>query len=407
MSLIQKFKDFIVDAERTEAEAAKAAAELAKRSGVVVSRPVLNGAEWEAWAKASGVPSPLAAADLHVTIIYSSVDVKMVPSDGYLVIPVDRAVFAMFGPDEDNFVVAFQDWRLSDRHWTYLENGAVSTWPTFRPHMTLSNAAKGFEVPDAALRDAPEYIVLGPEVAGPVKGDTPVDDQNPEGADQEGEAVILVIEIAMSAAAKELARTDLNPVDATALYDISKGRKVSAGVAKRLASVAPDVVAALGGTKGTLATSPQETRKRAEHDITLRLGAKGAEILKSAGIDEMVGSDEEQRLIYHIANVYTVKGKTVLDADDEGFTTPAMEEFIAQVLKKDDSSTFEHEGVSRATVVQGFVMSDEVQKALGIDLGFECLLAATQYPDQGSWAEAKKSGEWSIAGRFWYYEDDK
>lgn len=395
MSLIQRAKDFLAEMERTEA------AEVSKRNGVYVSRPVLNGAEWEAWAQKWKVPNPLAAADIHVTVMYSSVDVKMKPDICPLVIPVRDAVFAMFGPDEDSFVVAFYDWCLSDRHWAYQSQGAVSSWPTYRPHMTLGGV-KGFEIDDAALADAPEYIILGGEVAGPVKEKAPADDQDPEGVevDEGDDGLIVVVEIAMAAAKKALEATDLSPIDRTALYDISKGRKVTAGVAKRLAGPAAEVSKAL-----LTAEVAKVAGKRVERDIELKITPLGAEAMKKAGVVEVLKTEDERQLIYAISNVYSIGGVTVEDSQGDGFTTTAMEEFIAEVLKKEASGTFEHEGELCNTVVQGIVMSDELQKALGIDLGFEALITATHFPDPANWAEAKK-GRWeqSIRGRFWYEE---
>jgi hypothetical protein len=391
MSFIDKFKAFVADAEIKEAE-------LMKRNGVYVSRPVLNAGEWAAWAK-KWVPNPLPASELHVTVIYSTVDVKMVPCDDPLVVCVDEAVFAMFGPDEDAFVVAFRDYRLQCRHWCYLDNGAVSQWPTYRPHMTLSSDAKGFEIPDEALRECPEHIVLGAEIAGPIKGDAPADDTDPEGveAEEEDQAIIVVIEIAQSEAKKSLERDDLSVVDRIALQDMADGHPVSAGVAKRLLKVAPTVVKALAGD------APAERQWR---EKSLRVTTEGAEAIKRAKTAEVLKTDEESRLIYAFSNVYSIGGVTVEDADGDGFTTEAMEEFTAELLKKDTSGTFEHEGELCNTVVQGLVMSHELQKAMGIDLGFEALITATHFPDPENWAKAK-DGSWeqSIKGRFWYEGD--
>lgn len=391
---------------------AREEAEVVKRAGVYVSRPVLNGEEWAAWAAAAGVPSPLAAADLHVTVMYSTVDVKMKPEGCPLVIRTDRAVFCALGPDEASFAVAFQDWVLQDRWWLYVSNGAAPTYPTYRPHMTLSNGAAGFEIADAMLAQAPEYIILGAEVAGPTKEQIALDDQDPEGVETAADDQITVIVLEVAMAAKALERKDLDPVTRTALYDVSKGRPITQGVAKRL-SEADVLKSATRPAKISEVTKVQkpiaflDSRKRVEREITMKMTPKMHEAVKSNGLSEVLETDEERHLIYAISNVYTIKGQIVEDLDGEGFTTPAMEDFIADVLKRDTSSTWEHQGGTVNVVVQGLVLSDEVQKALGIDLGMECLVTATHFPDQAQWAKAKE-GPWeqSIAGRFWYYEDE-
>lgn len=404
MELIDKFKAWLADVEKSEAKVV----DLAKRAGVYVSRPVLNGDEWAEWAAAAGVPTPLAAGDLHVTVMYSTVDVKMKPEACPLVIRTDRAVFCALGPDEESFAVAFQDWQLQDRWWAYVSNGAAPTYPTYRPHMTLSSGAKGFEIADAALADAPEYIVLGPEVAGPTKEQIALDDQDPEGVEAASEDLITVIVLEVALAAKALERTDLDPLTRTALRDVSLGRPVTTGVAKRLA--AADVLKsatrpALVADVAKVAVAP--VRKRVETDVVVKMTPVMVEAIKSKGWKEVVKTDDESHLIYAISNVYSIGGETVIDPEGEGFTTPAMEEFISQVLKRDASSTWEHQGAPVNVVVQGLVLSDEVQKALGIDLGMEMLVTATHFPDEAQWAKAKE-GPWeqSIAGRFWHWKDE-
>ncbi len=456
-----------------EAETEKA------RTGTFVSRPVLNGAEWAEWAKSAGIPSPLAPDAMHVTVIYSSTPVQMIPDDCPIVIDAKTGAFALMGPNEDAFALAFFSWQLNDRNWAYQGNGAVPTWPTYRPHLTLSNDAAGFELDDATLADAPEYIILGAEVSAPLT-DGADDDEDPEGVDgdedgdYDDDANPLVIIVSVEQSEKLLER-ELNPIDATAVYQIAQGRPVTTNVLKRLgeqlecdvakaakkatkgdygshaeagyadpgyqddgkpryplksggklnkervdaagsyiaqsgnaskytAAQLSSIKSKISAAKKALGEDTEDTKKSAFKDKTITMTREMREVVKSKlGAEVVSVAEDEAQLMYNIANVYSIGGKTVLDVDGEGFTTEAMEQFIAQVLKRDKSSTWEHEGDPVNVVVQGLVLSDAVQKALGIDLGFECLVTATHFPDGEEWAKAK-AGPWeqSIAGRFWY-----
>lgn len=147
-------------------------------------------------------------------------------------------------------------------------------------------------------------------------------------------------------------------------------------------------------------------KKRVSKDITLRLSDEQKGAIASTNLAEVIKTDEDRRLVYGISNVYSIGGELVKDLDGDSFTTRAMEEFIGDVLKKTGTGKFEHQGDARNEIVQGIVLSDELQKALGIDLGLECLLTCTHVPGDDDWATVK-DGTWeqSIAGRFWFYED--
>lgn len=375
--------------------------DIAKREGVYVSRSVLNAEEWHSWAMRHAIPSPVAAADLHVTVIASTIDAKIKNEKNTFPVSVREAAFVMLGEKNDALTVCFESYYLWERHYTYQRAGAVSTWPTYRPHMTLSYDAADFDIPQAAVDDAPDYILLGPETAGPFAKPT-ADEQDPEGVDTGADATVIIIAVEIAAAAKSLLEGDAvkSPVDRTALMDLAGGGRVTLGVAKRLAGAEwwPYEV----GEPAPAA----EVRKRVETDVVVKMRAMTDDDAKKIGMQSAIKSDDERHLVYSIANIYSIGGELVKDLDGDSFTTQAMEEWTASVLKKDRSGTFEHDGDLRNTVVQGFVLSDEVQKALGFDLGYEAVLCCTHVPDPDDWAKVK-DGTWeqSINGRFWYFED--
>lgn len=374
-----------------------------RRDGVYVSRPVTNGKEWHDWAVKWGVPEPEAAADLHVTILHSAVDVKMAPDKTVKSIYIgpgycEAASFATLGPKGESLCVCFSDWDLYNRHWNWVENGAVTTWPTFRPHMTITNAVGDYELPDGALADAPLYINLGPEVFADLKKAGPVE-EDPEGVEEgDGADLILVIEVQM-AAAQEVLRSgaSLSAIDKVALLDIAFGHPVTRGVMSRI---------------GAQSWAPEELRKMiakpkekpATRDVTISIGQVPEAVMRSTGGFK---PKAVERMVVGIANITTVDGELVVDAHDTSFTTQAMIEWTREIIRGERASTFDHEGEACNEVVQAFVMSDDVQRALGIALGFEPVLVEVHVPDDDNWAKVE-AGDWmfSINGTFAYEEVD-
>ncbi len=99
----------------------------------------------------------------------------------------------------------------------------------------------------------------------------------------------------------------------------------------------------------------------------------------------------------------TVKGAPVVDMDGDTFTTQAVIEWMRGIIKSHRGVDWDHEGEPCMELVQGFVLSDDVQKALGIDLGYEPALVEVHVANDADWARAE-TGEFmfSIAGTFEY-----
>lgn len=381
--------------------AARNVMDVQRRDGVCVSRPVTNGKQWHDWAVKWGVPEPLAADDLHVTIVHSAVDVKMAPDKTVKSIYLgpgygDAASFAILGPKGESLCVCFADWDLYNRHWNWIENGAVATWPTYRPHMTITNAVGDYELPDDALADAPLYINLGPETFADLKKAGPVE-EDPEGVEEDdGADLILVIEVQM-AAAQEILRSGaaLSAIDKVALLDIAGGRRITRGVATRIGaqSWAPEELR-------KMVAKPKE--KPAMREVTFTIGQVSEEVMRSTGgFKPRVA----ERMVVGIANITTVGGDLVVDAHDTSFTTQALIEWTRDIIRNGRASTFDHSEDACNEIVQAFVLSDDVQRALGIDLGFEPTLVEVHVPTDEDWAKVE-AGEWmfSINGTFAYEE---
>jgi hypothetical protein len=419
MKMLQQIKKAAKDAFIAGVERL-GTAEVEKRDGVFVARYLSpeSAQQWHDWAVKYGIPSPVPANELHVTVLHSTVDVKLPMSILPLVINVGPdnympGQFAMFGPDEDNLVFTFWNYALYDRNSSFIMAGAMSTWPSYRPHLTLSTSAAGFEIPDPALADMPAYIILGPEVNADIKADAADDsDDAQDGADDEdpeNDSFILVIEVACSAA-KALLEADkekheLAPMDAYALADVA-AKRVSKGVAKRLAATdwAPPEI------KDLAKAALRKERVLKSQEVKFGLSDKALKAVQKNNPEAtgLLSADEDRRLIWSIASVSTIKDEKYFDVEDEHFTTVALEEFAILLTKSGGAGKFEHQGEDCNRIVQIMVLSNDVQKSLGFDLEMEPMLICTEIaPDR--WDADVKQGGYrdSIAGVFYYYEDEE
>jgi len=372
--------------------------EVAKRNGLYASRPVVNAQAWYDWAVKYGVPNPIAAADMHVTVVHSTKDVKIRPRDDYMIVDSERALFAMFGRDEDAFVVAFWNWRLQDRHWDFIAAGAVTSWPSYRPHLSISYDAADFEISDEAMANAPEQIVLGPEVYDEIRGATPASEANPEGLDGEDELLMMEVEDAIKSAAQQeldkLGETG-NPVYRTALYDIAKRDSLPAGVFSHL--LADDSQFEI--LKTAVLGEASEPADQSD-DRRIVMVTKSAE--ENPAAMEIAAASEDEQMIVAIASVSTVDGELIKDLHGDEMTTQALIEFSRDLMKGYRAGQIDHDGNNRLEVVQSLVLSNDIQQALGINLGYEAYLVEFHVPEKADW-EMVKSGKWgaSIRGRMY------
>lgn len=378
------------------------AEEIAKRDGVFISRKLLlhSAKKWHAWGERHDIPNLLAPEDMHVTLLHSKVDVKVpllettmnirTVGDGYC----GGACFAMFGPAEDHLVMTFSNWELHDRHWAFLSAGGVSEWPSYRPHLTIASDLVDFELSDDALADVPAWIVLGPEENADIKVKTGV---------AKSESLLTVTD-AMKVAAQALvdAPADgMSLIDAYDLKDVTKGR-FPIEVQKRLSD------AAWTPAELKAPAAAAETRKRSQKEITISVSSLPEEIRKGYAGRDIFKANEDEQIVMGIASVSTEKGELIIDSHGDKVTTKALVEFNRSLISGGREGKIMHQGEACTEVVAGLVLTEEWQKSLGIDLGYEPYLVEIHVPDPGQWSEIKKGDGWmlSIAGLMWYYEDE-
>lgn len=383
-----------------------------REGGVIVMRKLLpaNAKKWHDWAVRHGVPNPVPPEEMHVTVIMSAVDVRMplievpitVQTAGVSPWSGSGGVFAMFGPEEDVLVFSFRCWELHDRHWMMLENGCITTWPTYRPHLTLSYDAGGFDLPDEAMQDVPTYVIMDGETSAVPKpksalaGKSVADDSLVEVSD--------ALKVAAADALKAHGEK-MNLIDAYDLADISKGRML-ASVQKRLSAAewAPEGLkkaAAPELAAGDPKVIEANGRKFVERDVKMTVGAIPDEVKAKGGkILDAFKTNEEEKLAYGWASVSTVKGEFVEDLQGDTITTKAQRQWLHSLIRSQRIGKMEHEGDQVGEVVEGIVLDKSLQDALGVDLGMEGCLVCTHYTCEKTW-DMVKTGNWmySIAGR--------
>jgi len=155
-----------------------------------VSRPLLNGQAFIAWAKSQGFDTVLPENELHVTCVYSNepVDWSAIPPDTKpLVVNAggDRRI-QVFGKDNDVGVLTFSNQELHDRWQKWRDAGASWDFPTYEPHVSITySIPKDLDVTKVELPSFP--LIFGGEEYEPIKDDYKEDIV--EKADEDGRYV--------------------------------------------------------------------------------------------------------------------------------------------------------------------------------------------------------------------------
>lgn len=134
-----------------------------------VSRKLLNGAEFLAWAKGQGFTKTLAASDLHVTIAFSRAKLDWMKvgdtwgnADGKLTVAPGGARLVEPLGDKGAVVLLFNAAELSWRNMSIREAGASWDYPEYQPHVTIT-----YEGGDVDLSKVEPYrgaLEFGPEI---------------------------------------------------------------------------------------------------------------------------------------------------------------------------------------------------------------------------------------------------
>lgn len=315
-----------------------------KRQGLYVSRPVLNGEAWANWAAKHGVPNPVPADKMHVTVIASRTGVVCKPQTHVHQTYSTSGQIAFLGLDESVMVFLWADWPLCDRHHHLLGLGCVSDWPEFRPHVTLSYDAKGFELSDEAIAQMPPSFIFGPEIHGPF-------DPSPslKKAAGDGEAVAPdapLVAMAKEALPEALAKGEIDAFDRHTLTALAEGLPVLKSAYERLAQAVSLVKV------GDLGVAAGFQGQGSLGDV----GATPATVLKSA---------DEDRMVYGFASVSLTKDGHVEDSHKDLILTKALRSLCHGLMKGQRAGKINHVGAKKTEIVEGLVFTPDLWKALG------------------------------------------
>lgn len=140
-----------------------------------VFRPLLNGEQLLAWARAQGFTSVVDAADLHVTVTYSKQPVNWFKMGQDWASGEPLRVRAG-GPrlvdrlgDEGAVVLHFYDGYLEQRHKEMISAGASWDYPGYLAHVTFSYDASGVDL--ANVKPFTGELLFGPEIFEPIVDD--------------------------------------------------------------------------------------------------------------------------------------------------------------------------------------------------------------------------------------------
>lgn len=158
------------EAEAVAAPLALAANDAAPRT-LYVSRPLINAAEFIAWAKSQGFETTTPAGDLHVTVAFSRKPVDWMKAgetwnsdkDGQMTVPPGGARLVEKLGDKGAVVLLFGSSELSWRHETIRrEAGASWDFPEYQPHVTITYAGNDIDL--SKVEPYRGKLVFGPEI---------------------------------------------------------------------------------------------------------------------------------------------------------------------------------------------------------------------------------------------------
>jgi len=111
--------------------------------------------------------------------------------------------------------------------------------------------------------------------------------------------------------------------------------------------------------------------------------------------------DNEQRIAYGWASVWSNDGKVVFDSQGDSINKEGFVKSINDFMKDARTSKTMHKGPKTGEVIHSFPLTDEISKALGISTPYEGWIVGVHITDDGVWDKVKK-GEltaFSIGGK--------
>lgn len=138
-----------------------------KKRKLYARRDLVNGEEFVVWAKAQGFDTVLLPDKLHCTLIYSKVEchwgehTNLIPRRDLITASGGARSFDRLG-NEGAVVLRFQCAKLRDRVEQMKKFGAVSDYPIFKAHITITYNAGDISL--ANLKPFEKPLLFGPEI---------------------------------------------------------------------------------------------------------------------------------------------------------------------------------------------------------------------------------------------------
>lgn len=106
------------------------------------------------------IPGLLDRDEYHTTIIYSRKPIAFKPLGKMQLVSVDHSTFAwdLFGEEKNTLVLKFQSKFLTQRWQKAMDMGAMYDFDTYKPHVSLSYDASGFDISKLPLPEWNLYI---------------------------------------------------------------------------------------------------------------------------------------------------------------------------------------------------------------------------------------------------------
>jgi len=128
-----------------------------------VSRPLLNGEEFIAWAKGEGFKETLTSNDFHVTIVFSRDEIDwetLKPQTNTMTVAGGKRTVEPLG-DQGAVVLKFKTDFLPKRWQEFKDIGASWDYEGYQPHVSITYDGKGIDL--SSVKPYTGELVLGPE----------------------------------------------------------------------------------------------------------------------------------------------------------------------------------------------------------------------------------------------------
>lgn len=374
-----------------------------KKAGLHVYRPVANAEKWSAWLVASGVPNPVPADQMRVTIMQVLGDVQVIPSPYDQVVYSTSGVFCRIG---GQLCFAWYDYGYYDRQWAIREIANCDVCCHHRAVVVLSEDPGDFEFSDDALLSAPVSLVLDAEATESMA-------DNEVSLVKAATSPLFTPSAAVAEKAKSLLRASLDNLDAdpmqqAALHDLSHGKPV---LKSQIADdLGPDLAEEVG--LGDAGAPPGRDHREPVSDpapvVPGEVDVEKTDDRTTAKTIEVVKRDTSRRTLVGWASVSTLDGQLYEDLHGDTISVDALHDICELIVREGENlGGVEHESTPNV-VSAAMVIDDKWAAAMSDNFYFEGdvlktkkqgLLIDYHYRDPADWEKVADSPvEFSING---------